>query len=89
MLDLEYTNDLMAGQEAHVFKFADRPALYFNCQLELTMKDRQRGCAGARPICKGQVRVEPSAQTYEQSANVEEEYSSASGLSKPTAELSK
>lgn len=47
LLDLDYTNDLVAGQEAHVFKFADRPALYFNCQLELTVKDRYRGCAAA------------------------------------------
>lgn len=28
--NLEYANNgLMAGKEAHVFKFADRPALYF------------------------------------------------------------
>uniref|UniRef100_A0A0R3RJG2 ZP domain-containing protein n=1 Tax=Elaeophora elaphi TaxID=1147741 RepID=A0A0R3RJG2_9BILA len=73
LLDLEYTDDLTAGQESYVFKFADRPALYFNCQLELTTKDRYRGCANERPVCKGQIRVEPSEQTYEQSAGFPEE----------------
>uniref|UniRef100_A0A1I7W549 ZP domain-containing protein n=1 Tax=Loa loa TaxID=7209 RepID=A0A1I7W549_LOALO len=68
LLDLEYIDDLTAGQESHVFKFADRPALYFNCQLELTIKDHQFSCANERPVCKGQIRVEPSEQTYERPA---------------------
>ncbi|VDK80879.1 unnamed protein product [Onchocerca ochengi] len=68
LMDLEYTDDLTAGQESHVFKFADRSALYFNCQLELTTKDYSRGCANERPICKGQVQVKPSEQPYERSA---------------------
>ncbi|VDM42534.1 unnamed protein product [Toxocara canis] len=68
LLDLDYVTDLSAGQEAHVFKFADRPALYFNCQLELTLKDRAIGCTKTQPRCGSQVEVQPSAQTYEQSA---------------------
>ncbi|EJW86405.1 hypothetical protein WUBG_02687, partial [Wuchereria bancrofti] len=73
LLDLEYIDDLTAGQESHVFKFADRPALYFNCQLELTTKDHYLGCANERPICKSQIRVEPSEQSYEQSIAATEE----------------
>lgn len=33
------------AQEAHVFKFADRPTLYFNCQLQLSLKDHVYGCS--------------------------------------------
>ncbi|KAK6024360.1 hypothetical protein OSTOST_09827, partial [Ostertagia ostertagi] len=28
-----------------VFKFADKAGLYFNCQIELTIKDKQYGCS--------------------------------------------
>ncbi|VDO41565.1 unnamed protein product [Brugia timori] len=77
LLDLEYIDDLTAGQESYVFKFADRPALYFNCQLELTTKDHHLGCANERPTCKGQIRVEASEQSYEQSIAATEEETQA------------
>lgn len=31
----EYLGDLMAGVEAHVFKYADRADLYFQCAFQL------------------------------------------------------
>ncbi|VDK44039.1 unnamed protein product, partial [Anisakis simplex] len=69
LIDLDYVDDLIAGQEAHVFKFADRPALYFNCQLELTLKDSTEGCARTRPHCNSQVEVRPSGKASEQLAD--------------------
>lgn len=57
--NLEYPMDLMAGREAHVFKYADRANLYFNCQIRITIKDAGEQCpiptcatgggGGARP----------------------------------------
>ncbi len=48
--NLEYPMDLMAGKEAHVFKFADRTNLYFNCQIGLTIKEVGSDCP--KPNCR-------------------------------------
>uniref|UniRef100_A0A914WMY4 ZP domain-containing protein n=2 Tax=Plectus sambesii TaxID=2011161 RepID=A0A914WMY4_9BILA len=47
--NLEYPTDLMAGQEAHVFKYADRANLYFNCQITITIKEPNGACP--LPVC--------------------------------------
>jgi hypothetical protein len=45
----EYPSDLMAGVEAHVFKYADRADLYFQCQINILVKEPNEDCP--RPVC--------------------------------------
>lgn len=47
--NLEYPTDLMAGQEAHVYKYADRSQLFYQCQISITIKEPNSECA--RPTC--------------------------------------
>ncbi|MCP9261628.1 hypothetical protein DINM_004973 [Dirofilaria immitis] len=47
--NLEYPTDLMAGQEAHVYKYADRSQLFYQCQITITIKEPNGACE--RPIC--------------------------------------
>uniref|UniRef100_A0A915ERN2 ZP domain-containing protein n=1 Tax=Ditylenchus dipsaci TaxID=166011 RepID=A0A915ERN2_9BILA len=47
--NLEYPTDLMAGQEAHVYKYADRSQLFYQCQISITIKEPNSECA--RPQC--------------------------------------
>jgi hypothetical protein len=47
--NLEYPTDLMAGVEAHVFKYADRAQLFFQCQITINIKDPGSECT--RPQC--------------------------------------
>uniref|UniRef100_A0A1I7XPH5 ZP domain-containing protein n=1 Tax=Heterorhabditis bacteriophora TaxID=37862 RepID=A0A1I7XPH5_HETBA len=65
--NLNYLSDLTAGKPAQVFKFADKAGLYFNCQIQLTIKDKQYGCSTSQPQC-AQTYVESAAQTTEVSS---------------------
>uniref|UniRef100_A0A8R1XNS9 ZP domain-containing protein n=1 Tax=Onchocerca volvulus TaxID=6282 RepID=A0A8R1XNS9_ONCVO len=47
--NLEYLSDLMAGQEAHVYKYADRSEIYYQCQISITIKEPFGECP--RPQC--------------------------------------
>uniref|UniRef100_A0A915B6E7 ZP domain-containing protein n=1 Tax=Parascaris univalens TaxID=6257 RepID=A0A915B6E7_PARUN len=47
--NLEYPTDLMAGQEAHVYKYADRSQLFYQCQIRITIKEPGADCE--RPKC--------------------------------------
>uniref|UniRef100_A0A915PZL6 ZP domain-containing protein n=1 Tax=Setaria digitata TaxID=48799 RepID=A0A915PZL6_9BILA len=47
--NLEYPTDLMAGQEAHVYKYADRSQLFYQCQITITIKEPNSDCE--RPKC--------------------------------------
>lgn len=44
-----FFSDLMAGQEAHVYKYADRSQLYYQCQISITIKEPNSECQ--RPQC--------------------------------------
>uniref|UniRef100_A0A0K0D5S6 ZP domain-containing protein n=1 Tax=Angiostrongylus cantonensis TaxID=6313 RepID=A0A0K0D5S6_ANGCA len=39
LTNLEYPEDLLAGREAHVYKYADRDNMYFDCQITLRIKE--------------------------------------------------
>ncbi|CAD6196978.1 unnamed protein product [Caenorhabditis auriculariae] len=73
--NLDYSGDLSATRAAQVFKFADKAGLYFNCQIQLTIKDRAAGCQASQPKCVAQTYVEPSSKTTE----VSSEYNSVEG----------
>lgn len=47
--NLEYPDDLTAGREAHVYKYADREMLFFECRISVSLKDKSAGCQ--RPKC--------------------------------------
>ncbi|WKY09210.1 hypothetical protein Q1695_001961 [Nippostrongylus brasiliensis] len=50
MGNLDYPDDLTAGQKAHVFKFADRPTIFFSCIIRLEFKD-DVGCKRPSNYC--------------------------------------
>jgi len=49
MGNLEYPTDLMGVKEVHVFKYNDRPALQFQCQITILIKEPNAQCI--RPQC--------------------------------------
>uniref|UniRef100_A0A914V744 ZP domain-containing protein n=1 Tax=Plectus sambesii TaxID=2011161 RepID=A0A914V744_9BILA len=60
--NLEYITDLMAGKDAHVFKYADRNNLYFDCQISISVKEPAAQCP--TPVCpepKRSRRAHPSS----------------------------
>ncbi|PIO66751.1 hypothetical protein TELCIR_11522, partial [Teladorsagia circumcincta] len=50
--NLDYGDDLMAGQAAHVFKFADKPTIFFSCMIRLEFKEEtSNGCIHPSQLC--------------------------------------
>ncbi|TKR88076.1 hypothetical protein L596_012372 [Steinernema carpocapsae] len=51
--NLDYSGPVTAGQEAHVFKFADRPTIFFSCQIRLHFKDQKTQlCVRSSDTCE-------------------------------------
>ncbi|GMT14899.1 hypothetical protein PFISCL1PPCAC_6196, partial [Pristionchus fissidentatus] len=46
---LEYSNDLVAGQMSHVFKYADKEELFYECHISISIKEVDSDCP--RPVC--------------------------------------
>ena len=53
--DLDYSTDLIAGQGTHVYKYADRDTLFFQCQISISNKPRNAMCA--RPDCTSDPKI--------------------------------
>jgi hypothetical protein len=47
--NLEYLDDLTAGQYATVYKFADRESIFFKCEIMVTQRQESQHCP--RPVC--------------------------------------
>uniref|UniRef100_A0AC34GEN5 ZP domain-containing protein n=1 Tax=Panagrolaimus sp. ES5 TaxID=591445 RepID=A0AC34GEN5_9BILA len=47
--NLEYSTDLIAGQQTQVYKYADRDTLFFQCQISISAKSHNSICP--RPDC--------------------------------------
>uniref|UniRef100_A0A914HIU3 ZP domain-containing protein n=1 Tax=Globodera rostochiensis TaxID=31243 RepID=A0A914HIU3_GLORO len=78
--DLEYSGDLSAGQSASVFKFADKPTLHFNCQIELTQRDSAASnCSMNRPKCG------PAAAGGEEFAKAKKTQNKSNEIAAPAA----
>uniref|UniRef100_A0AC34GEW4 ZP domain-containing protein n=1 Tax=Panagrolaimus sp. ES5 TaxID=591445 RepID=A0AC34GEW4_9BILA len=49
LTNLEYSTDLIAGQQTQVYKYADRDTLFFQCQISISAKSHNSICP--RPDC--------------------------------------
>uniref|UniRef100_A0A915DJV8 ZP domain-containing protein n=1 Tax=Ditylenchus dipsaci TaxID=166011 RepID=A0A915DJV8_9BILA len=82
--NLDYVSDLLVGKEAHVYKYADRQSMFFDCQITLNIKEpgqqycdvpqcpdpprRRRGSFVER---KGNVTVDKTTNSVDQSEATE------------------
>ncbi|KRX54298.1 Cuticlin-1 [Trichinella sp. T9] len=57
--DLIYLNDMEAGIDTTIFKFADKPHVYFTCQVRLSIKRENKNQICQKPTCSaiGRMRV--------------------------------
>uniref|UniRef100_A0A0M3JR70 ZP domain-containing protein n=1 Tax=Anisakis simplex TaxID=6269 RepID=A0A0M3JR70_ANISI len=68
--NLEYVSDLMVGKEAHVYKYADRQSMFFDCQITLTIKEPDQEFCEV-PTCADPARRRRSETTLDEHSNSE------------------
>ncbi|GMR36503.1 hypothetical protein PMAYCL1PPCAC_06698, partial [Pristionchus mayeri] len=54
---LEYSGDLVAGQLSHVFKYADKEELFYECHISISLKEVAAQCP--RPVCPSPLSSSP------------------------------
>ncbi|TMS37264.1 hypothetical protein L596_004236 [Steinernema carpocapsae] len=59
--NLDYVSDLMVGKEAHVYKYADRQSMFFDCEITLTIKEPNQQFCDV-PMCPDPPRRRRSAE---------------------------